>query len=191
MRSLWLAAAAFIVTNGVAFAQTTPPPGMSNPGSMSTQGTMSQPGSMSNPGAMSNQGTMSNQGPMMSPMQPSAGHDQANQYLRQARAAIRQHSSAQADTMLSNAETIILTRAVPQTTGPTPDNSPRVTAIENARTAVKQGNWSAAAQYTDMAIHSHGMMNGSTSGGMNNGGMGQDQMAPPSGPMTQPSRTVQ
>ena len=141
---------------------------------------------MSNPGAMSNQGTMSNQSPMMSPMQPSAGHDQANQYLWQARTAIRQHRSAQADTMLSNAETIILTRAVPQSTGPTPDNSPRVTAIENARTAVKQGNWSAATQYTDLAIHHHAMMSGP-----NNGGMGQGQMAPSSDPMTQPNRTVQ
>jgi hypothetical protein len=169
MRSLWLASAALIVTSGVAFAQTTSPPPMS-------------------PG-MSNQGTMS-------PMQPSAGHDQANQYLWQARTAIQQHRGAKADTLLSHAETIILTRAVPQTTGPARDNSDRVTAIENARTAVKQRNWSAAAQYTDSAIHHHAMMNGPTpggmnNGGMNNGGMGQGTMAPPSGTMAPPNRTVQ
>lgn len=153
MRSLWLATAAFIVAGGIACAQTTTSPGMA-------------------PG----EGTMS-------PMQPPAGHDQANQYLWQARSAIRQHSRARADTMLSNAETIILTRAVPQTTGPAPDNSPRVTAIENARAAVKQGNWSAAAQYTDEAIYHHATLNGPTPGGA--------MAPPPNAPMAPPNRTVQ
>ena len=173
MRSLWLASAAVIVTSGMAFAQTTPAPGMANPGSMSRRGTMS-----------AGHGTMSNPG-MMSPMQsPSTGQDTAAHYLWQARTAIQQHHRAQADSLLSHAETLLLTRAVPQSAGPTQDNSPRVTAIENARAAVKQGNWNQAAQYTDQAIHHHAMMNG--------GGMGQGTMSPNgNSPMAQPNRTVQ
>jgi hypothetical protein len=173
MRSLWLASAAFIVISSTAFAQTAPAPGMSNPGN--TQGTMSPPGAMAAPAP--------DQG-MMSPMQPpSTGQDAANHYLWQARTAIRQHHRAQADNMLSHAETLILTRSVPQTSGPTPDNSPRVTAIENARAAVKQGNWTEAAQYTDQAMHH---------GAMSNGGMSPGTMSPNgNNPMAQPNRTVQ
>ncbi len=185
MRSLWLASAAFILISGTAFAQTTPAPGMANPGSQSTQGTMSQPGTMAAPapnqGSMSNEGTMGNQGTMG---EPTAGYDTAAQYLQRARTAIQQHRRAKADTLLSNAETIILTRAVPQTTGPTPDNSPRVTAIENARSALKQRNWTEATQYTDQAIQHHASMNPN--------GTGQGTMSPnSSGSMAPPNRTVQ
>jgi hypothetical protein len=175
MRSLWLASAALVITSGMAFAQTTPAPGMSNPG-MSNQGSMSQPGTMSNQGSMSNQGGMSQQ-------EPTAGYDTAARYLQRARTAIQQHRGYRADTMLSNAETIMLTRAVPQSSGPVPDTSPRVTAIQNARTAVKQRNWTAAMQYTDEAIQHHGAMN------PNGGGQGMNPNS--TSPMAQPNRTVQ
>jgi hypothetical protein len=164
MRSLWLATAAFIVAGGIACAQTTPSPMAPGGGTMSPM-----------------------QPPAMSPMQPPAGHDQATRYLQRARAAIQQHRRAQADTMLSNAETIMLTRTVPQTTGPVPDNSPRVTAIENARAAVKQGNWSAAAQYTDEALRHHATADGVPPGAMTP----PNAPMPPVAPMAPPNRTVQ
>ncbi|HTJ91319.1 MAG TPA: hypothetical protein VL356_14235 [Acidocella sp.] len=197
MRSLWLASAAFIVISGTAFAQTNPSPGMANPGYQS-QGTMSQPGTMGNPnqGTMSqpgtmgnpNQGTMSQPGTMGNPNQgamaePSAGYDTAARYLQRARTAIQQHRRAQADTLLSNAETIMLTRAVPQSSGPTPDTSPRVTAISNARAAVQQRNWTSALQYTDEAIQHHGAMNPN--------GAGQGAMSPNGTSPAQPNGTVQ
>jgi hypothetical protein len=153
MRSLWLASAAFIVISGTAFAQTTPAPGMANPGSQSTQGTMSQPGTMGNP----NQGAMS---------EPYAGYNTAARYLQRARIAIQQHRRFQADNLLANAETIMLTRAVPQSSASVPDSSPRIVAIDNARAALRQGNWTSATQYTDEAIQRHAAMNPNGSGSM-------------------------
>jgi hypothetical protein len=176
MRALWLASAAFIVATGMAFAQTTPPagtsPGMSNPG-MQPPGTspgMSNPG-MSNPGmapGMSNPGAsqgMSNQG-TMSPMQPpsATGRDEAAAYLQRASTAIQQHRRVQADNYLSHAETLMLTRSVPQSNATTPDSSPRITAIQNARAALRRGNWSDAEQDTNMAMHHNAMMNNNAGG---------------------------
>jgi hypothetical protein len=122
-----------------------------------------------------NQGTMSE-----SPV----GYDTAARYLQRARTAIQRHRGAQADTMLSNAETIVLTRAVPQSSGPATDTSPRVTAIANARAAVKQRNWTAALQYTDEAIQHHGAA-------MSPNGMGQGTMNPNGTSPAQPNGTVQ
>jgi hypothetical protein len=88
------------------------------------------------------------------------GHDEAGMYLHRASLAIQQRHRAQADNMLSHAETLMLTRSVPQSNAGTPDSSPRVTAIENARAALRSGNWTQAAQDTNMAMqHHNGMMN--------------------------------
>jgi len=88
----------------------------------------------------------------------------ARTYLRIARMDIQHHNRGGADEALSRAETRVLTRSVPAS-GSMTDDSPMVTAIENARQAVDAGNYHEAAMDTDMAMHHH------MSGGM---GMGSD-----------------
>jgi len=88
----------------------------------------------------------------------------ARTYLRIARMDIQHHDKSGADEALSRAETRVLTRSVPAS-GSMTDDSPMVTAIENARQAVGAGNFHEAALDTDMAMHHH------MSGGM---GMGSD-----------------
>ncbi|HEY1858125.1 hypothetical protein [Acidocella sp.] len=102
----------------------------------------------------------------MSPMQPHAGtgNDEAGMYLHRASMAIQQRHRAQADNMLSHAETLMLTRSVPQSNAGTRDSSPRITAVENARAALRSGNWTQAAQDTNMAMHHNGMMNNGMGG---------------------------
>jgi len=91
----------------------------------------------------------------------------ARTYLRIARMDIQHHNRAGADDALSRAETRVLTRSVPAD-GSMTDDSPMVTAIENARQAVDAGNFHEAAMDTDMAMHHH------MSGG---GDMGSDVSA--------------
>ncbi len=82
-------------------------------------------------------------------------------YLKMASEAIRHHDKARADDALSHAETRILTRAVPASTGPVADESPAITAIEHARQALAAGDYATAASDTKMAMHAHhGMMGG-------------------------------
>ncbi len=88
----------------------------------------------------------------------------ARTYLRIARMDIQHHNRSGADEALNRAETRVLTRSVPAS-GAMTDDSPMVTAIENARQAVNAGNFHEAALDTDMAMHHH------MSGGM---GMGSD-----------------
>jgi hypothetical protein len=89
-------------------------------------------------------------------------------YLRMAADAIKHHNKALADDALSHAETRILTRAVPASTGAVQDDSPAITAIEHAREALSSGDYRAAASDTRMAMHMHhGMMNGTGPMGSN------------------------
>jgi len=88
----------------------------------------------------------------------------ARTYLRIARMDIQHHNRSGADEALSRAETRVLTRSVPAS-GSMTDDSPMITAIENARQAVNAGNYHEAAMDTDMAMHHH------MSAGM---GMGSD-----------------
>jgi hypothetical protein len=80
-------------------------------------------------------------------------------YLHIAADAIRHHDKATADDALSHAETRLLTRAVPASSGPAADDSPAVTAIEHARQALAAGDYPTAGADTKMAMHAHhGMM---------------------------------
>jgi hypothetical protein len=173
---------------GMSPGKTAPPSGMSNQG-MSNQGTssgmQSPPANGSGSSAMGN-GSMGNgsTGTGMTPHHAHHEHMAANgstkMYLHMAQEAIRQHNRTQADEALSHAETRMLTRAVPQSTAATADSSPGVTAIENARAAVRKGNWAEAAQDTQMAMQHHaneGTGNEGMGGGsMGNGSMGNGSM---------------
>jgi hypothetical protein len=89
----------------------------------------------------------------------------AHTYLKIAAMAIKNHDKATADEALNRAETRMLTRSV-VASGPMTDDSPGVTAVENARQAVDAGNFHEAMMDTDMAMHHH--MSGSGMGGMSN-----------------------
>jgi hypothetical protein len=104
----------------------------------------------------------------------------ARTYLHIASAAIRHHDKATADEALSRAETRMLTRSVPAS-GVMTDDSPSITAVENARQAVDAGNFQQAAADTDQAMHHHMM------GGMGNG-MGKSSMGDQSGGAAMPGQ---
>jgi hypothetical protein len=78
----------------------------------------------------------------------------AHTYLKIASMAIKHHDKATADEALNRAETRMLTRSV-VASGPMTDDSPGVTAVENARQAVDAGNFHEAMMDTDMAMHHH------------------------------------
>jgi hypothetical protein len=82
----------------------------------------------------------------------------AHTYLKIAAMAIKHHDKATADEALNRAETRMLTRSVPAS-GSMADDSPGVTAVENARQAVDAGNYHEAMMDTNMAMHHH-MMGG-------------------------------
>jgi len=91
----------------------------------------------------------------------------ADRYLHIASDAIKHHNKSEADDALSHAETRLLTRAVPASSNMTPDDSPRIGAIENARKALSTGDFQTAADDTRQAMHGHmggmghmGAMNG-------------------------------
>jgi hypothetical protein len=79
----------------------------------------------------------------------------ARTYLHIASDAIKQHNKMRADDALSRAETRMLDRAVPASSGPVADDSPVVTSIERARQALASGDYSTAASDTKMAMHAH------------------------------------
>ncbi|MDE8348561.1 MAG: hypothetical protein POG74_03635 [Acidocella sp.] len=133
MRSLWLATAAIVVSAGMACAQSAPP-GDQDVASMSPPA-----------GAMPMQHSEINN----EPIPPDAS---VQTYLRIAEAAIRGHDKAKADDALSDAETVILTRVVPQAATIPVDNSPRVETIEHAREALGDGNFEQAARLTHQAM---------------------------------------
>ena len=81
----------------------------------------------------------------------------ARAYLQIAKMAIRNHQMARADDALSHAETRLLTRSVPSSTGSLADDSPAVTSIEHARSALSAGNYTEASSDTGMAMQqAHG-----------------------------------
>jgi len=81
----------------------------------------------------------------------------AKTYLHIAKMAIHDHQVARADDALSHAETRLLTRSVPASSGPTADDSPAVASIEHARAALGAGNYAEASSDTETAMHqAHG-----------------------------------
>lgn len=133
VHSLWLASAAIILSAGVACAQSAPP------GDQDVA-------SMSPPVA-----AMPMQRPMMSnaPLPEDAS---GRTYLQIAGAAIHGRDKVKADDALSHAETLVLTRAVPQSAGIPVDHSSRVEIIEQARAALASGDFSQAAHLTHQAM---------------------------------------
>jgi hypothetical protein len=74
----------------------------------------------------------------------------ASTYLNIAKSAIGHHNVTLADDALSNAETQLLDRAVPQ--GQVmPDNDPSIQSIESARKALHAGDYSQATADTKQA----------------------------------------
>ena len=134
----------------------------SNSGSMNN-GAMSN-GAMSN-GSMSN-GSMSNGSAMnqSSGMASSGSHHMrkmpadasAASYLQIAQSATQHHNKARADEALSRAETRLLTRSVPQSSAASPDQSPAITAITQARQALRAGDFTQASAEINTAMqHAH------------------------------------
>ncbi len=90
----------------------------------------------------------------------------ADTYLHIASMAIKHHEKSTATEALGRAETVLLTRSVPQGMIQL-DTSPAVMAIEHARSAVSAGDMSEAASDTRMAMtQSHSGMMGSEAGPM-------------------------
>jgi hypothetical protein len=82
-------------------------------------------------------------------------------YLHIAKMAIHKHELARADDALSHAETRLLTRSVPADSGSLADNSPAVSSIEHARSALSAGNYAQASSDTDTAMQqAHGDIGG-------------------------------
>jgi len=99
----------------------------------------------------------------------------AHTYLKIASMAIKHHDKATADEALNRAETRMLTRSVPAS-GSMTDDSPSVTAVENARQAVDAGNYHEAMVDTNMAMHHHmGGMGMSDSSDMTTSSTADDQ----------------
>ena len=95
----------------------------------------------------------------------------AANYLQIAQSATQHHNKARADEALSRAETRLLTRAVPQSSASSPDQSPAITAITQARQALKAGDFTQASADINTAIqHEHAWAQGS-GGGMGMGAM--------------------
>jgi hypothetical protein len=164
MRSLMLASAAIILSTGAAMAQTTPANGAATTTPYYNGQNAVKTTTTATPDAM----TPPQPGPQPKPM-PTAmtySHGAAmpqnadvRTYLHIAANAIRHHDKMTADDALSHAETRLLTRAVPASSGPAIDNSPAVTAIEHARQALAAGDFPTASADTKTAMHMHhGMM---------------------------------
>ncbi|OYV33640.1 MAG: hypothetical protein B7Z80_23485 [Rhodospirillales bacterium 20-64-7] len=87
--------------------------------------------------------------PMQRPMMSNAPLPEdasVRTYLQIAGAAIHGRDKVKADDALSHAETLVLTRAVPQSAGIPVDHSSRVEIIEQARAALASGDFSQAAR---------------------------------------------
>lgn len=210
MRSLLLASAAFIMSAGIACAQTSPstpaPDGAPNaaqaspgesPGKMAPAGggTVTTPHYSQNSIKTSSNASMSAPAPdgaingapaapgespgKMAPSQavstnmtPKPHHmamthwsgqampedADAHTYLHIASDAIKRHDKATAEEALDRAETRLLTRSVPQSGTIPTDDSPAITAIEHAHSAVAAGDYEQASIDTKEAMHAHHMM---------------------------------
>lgn len=186
MRSFWLASAAFIVSTGIACAQTPSPapaptgtpnapaetsPGMS-PGNMAAPPSTPTPPSTMAPAPQSPASTTSGSMGMTHPMHHNMSmsgmpaNGSAGTYLHIAKTAMRNHNKAMAEEALSRAETRLLTRAVPQSSTIPTDDSPAVKAIENARAALRSGDMQQASTDIDTAMRQmhHGAMSGMGNG---------------------------
>ena len=77
----------------------------------------------------------------------------AASYLHVAKTAIHQRDKIRADDALSRAETRLLTRVVPASASAASDETPAISAIQNARKALAADNLAQASRDTDMAMH--------------------------------------
>jgi hypothetical protein len=73
-------------------------------------------------------------------------------YLHIAKDALHEHNKMRADDALSHAETILLTRSVPQSDSSPVDHSPAISSIEGARKAVQADDMKTASSDIDMAM---------------------------------------
>lgn len=151
MRSFWLASAAFVLSSGIAFAQTSTPSGTVN--------NMVPPG-----GAPASTGHYTGTG--------TAGPTTAAWYLHMAKGAVTSGNKAAAEEYLSRAETRMLSRAVPSTEANQPINTPGIAAVRSARADVRAGNMKQAATDIDTAMD---QLHGNP---IYNNGMGTSSMSP-------------
>lgn len=94
----------------------------------------------------------------MAPALPSAGYDLTyEQFLQTAQKAVDVGKTGLAQQSLEQAETRLLTRSVPQGQGNTPDDSPRIAALHNARIALSKGDKAAVLQNIQMAMETPAM----------------------------------
>ncbi len=194
-------------TSGTAAGTMTPKANssMSNPSGTASSGTMGQAGSMSKEGMKKPSETMAPRHAMM--RHTTMGHNSAyishhmggnmpvgasaGTYLHIAQRAVMAHNKAHAQVALGRAETDLLTNSYVQGSVNGPINSPAISAVRDARRAVKSGQY----QNASMMIHKAmtemhgGMGNGAQSGGMMGkpGGMMQNPgMAPSTGTQLPP-----
>lgn len=139
---------------------------MSN-GSMSN-GAMSN-GSMSNGAAMNQSSGMTSSGSY--PMRKMPADASAASYLQIAQSATQHHNKARADEALSRAETRLLTRSVPQSSASSPDQSPAITAITQARQALSAGDFTQASSDINTAIQHEHAWSQNSGGSMGMGAM--------------------
>ena len=80
----------------------------------------------------------------------------AASYLQIAQSATQHHNKARADEALNRAETRLLTRAVPLSSAGSPDQSPAIASIAQARLALKAGDFTqASAEITSAMKQAH------------------------------------
>jgi hypothetical protein len=150
MRSFWLTSAAFVLSSGIAFAQSSTPPGANN---------MVPPG-----GAPASTGHYTGTG---------TTGTTAAMYLHKAKVAVTNGNKAAAEDYLSRAETRMLSRSVPSTEAGQPINTPGIAAVRSARADVSAGNMKQAAADIDTAMaqlhgnptYNNGMGTSTTSSG--------------------------
>lgn len=136
MRSLFLTSAAFVLSTGIAFAQTatssnTVPPAGAPRNMVPPAGAVpSASQSMGNTGSGAN----------------------AAMYLHMAQGAVSKGNKSAALEDLSRAETRMLSRSVPASEAGQPINSPGVAAVRNARAAINAGNMSEASKDINTAM---------------------------------------
>ncbi len=162
MRTLLLASAAVLALGGTGLAQNFSGNSPNNPRSTSASNI-----------------TASDTRSHIAPALPTPGYDLTyEQLLQAAQRAVSAGRTGLAQQSLEQAETRLLTRAVPQGQGNTPDNGAQVDAIRNARIALSKGDRAGVLQNIQTAMAGPGMGSGTMgSGSMQNGSMGSG-MAP-------------
>jgi hypothetical protein len=95
----------------------------------------------------------------------------AASYLQIAQSATQHHNKARADEALSRAETRLLTRSVPQSSASSPDQSPAITAITQARQALSAGDFTQASADINTAIQHEHAWSQNSGGSMGMGAM--------------------